>query len=190
MALERIHWRHDDHRWFRMLGRGLDFWTHIQWLQGRNRHADGPCDDARSVGEWFACSSSRRVQRSRMRRVHAKRRLECLRAVRARTARLDGHIHGQADEPDRRPPESQRPRGDRLLHSRLLIRPQALDARLASRPYEWWRRATALCGSNASVGIGTSAPKARLEVQGGHILVGSPGLRPKTRGPQMAIRAP
>jgi hypothetical protein len=30
-------------------------------------------------------------------------------------------------------------------------------------------------GNNADVGIGTSSPKARLDVQGGHILVGSPG---------------
>jgi hypothetical protein len=52
-----------------------------------------------------------------------------------RNAQLDGHVHGQAGEPDRRPAGQRRPRGDRLLHSRLLIRPQALDARLASRPY-------------------------------------------------------
>ena len=30
-------------------------------------------------------------------------------------------------------------------------------------------------GNNVSVGIGTPAPKQKLEVQGGNILVGSPG---------------
>jgi ankyrin repeat protein len=34
MVLDRISWPRDDPRWFRMLGRGLDFWNHIPWLQG------------------------------------------------------------------------------------------------------------------------------------------------------------
>jgi ankyrin repeat protein len=40
MALDRIDWPRDDPRWFRMLGRGLDFWNHIPWLQGTNLDFD------------------------------------------------------------------------------------------------------------------------------------------------------
>ena len=40
MALERIDWPRDDRRWFRMLGRGLDFWHHMPWLYGTNPDLD------------------------------------------------------------------------------------------------------------------------------------------------------
>lgn len=39
-ALERIDWPRDDPRWFRMLGRGLDFWNHIPWLYAGNKEFD------------------------------------------------------------------------------------------------------------------------------------------------------
>jgi ankyrin repeat protein len=43
MALERIDWPRDDRRWFRMLGRGLDFWHHIPGVEGTNPGLDrGP----------------------------------------------------------------------------------------------------------------------------------------------------
>jgi ankyrin repeat protein len=40
MALERMGWPRDDSRWFRMLGRGLDFWNHIPWLRSGNSDLD------------------------------------------------------------------------------------------------------------------------------------------------------
>lgn len=40
LVLERIDWPRDDPRWFRMLGRGLDFWNHIPWLYAGNKALD------------------------------------------------------------------------------------------------------------------------------------------------------
>jgi ankyrin repeat protein len=40
MALEKIDWSRDDRRWFRMLGRGLDFWHHMPGLSGTNPSLD------------------------------------------------------------------------------------------------------------------------------------------------------
>jgi len=40
MALEHIDWPRDDERWFRMLGRGVDFWNHIPWLRSANGDFD------------------------------------------------------------------------------------------------------------------------------------------------------
>ena len=40
MVLPRIDWPRDDPRWFRMLGRGLDFWNHIPWLRAANKDFD------------------------------------------------------------------------------------------------------------------------------------------------------
>jgi ankyrin repeat protein len=40
MTLERIDWPRDDRRWFRMLGRGLDFWHHMPGPSGTNPSLD------------------------------------------------------------------------------------------------------------------------------------------------------
>jgi len=40
LALARIDWPRDDSRWFRMLGRGVDFWNHIPWLYAGNKEFD------------------------------------------------------------------------------------------------------------------------------------------------------
>lgn len=37
LALDRIDWPRDDSRWFRMLGRGVDFWNHIPSLSAGNK---------------------------------------------------------------------------------------------------------------------------------------------------------
>lgn len=47
LALDRIDWSRDDPRWFRMLGRGVDFWNHIPWLDAGNKEFDrGPYVEA------------------------------------------------------------------------------------------------------------------------------------------------
>ena len=40
LVLDRIDWPRDDPRWFRMLGRGVDFWNHIPWLYAGNKEFD------------------------------------------------------------------------------------------------------------------------------------------------------
>jgi len=40
LVLDRIDWPRDDPRWFRMLGRGVDFWNHIPWLYAGNKDFD------------------------------------------------------------------------------------------------------------------------------------------------------
>jgi hypothetical protein len=40
LVLPRIDWSRHDDRWFRMLGRGLDFWNHIPWLDAGNKSLD------------------------------------------------------------------------------------------------------------------------------------------------------
>jgi len=40
LVLDRIDWPRKDSRWFRMLGRGVDFWNHIPWLYAGNKDFD------------------------------------------------------------------------------------------------------------------------------------------------------
>src|SRR5262249_10297383 len=48
------------------------------------------------------------------------------------------------------------------------------------------RSNSVVLGNNADVGIGISAPQARLHIQGGHLLVGSPGMGIILRSPDGA----
>ncbi len=40
LVLDKIDWSRTDSRWFRMLGRGTDFWNHIPWLYAGNKEFD------------------------------------------------------------------------------------------------------------------------------------------------------
>lgn len=40
LALEKLDWPRGDSRWFRMLGRGVDFWNHIPWLESGRKEFD------------------------------------------------------------------------------------------------------------------------------------------------------
>ena len=104
--------------------------------EGRFTFAGVVPDTYRFVTTWNAPAAQRQVVDQNVHRERPRSPRGAASRERERDGGLDGHVHGQADEPDRRLPGQRRSRGDRLLHPRLPNRPQALDARLSPHPHD------------------------------------------------------